>query len=490
MALIKSTKLIMHRTSKICVCVKKPLLEIFANAQKLHHINLCNKHSVAIVGSGPAGFYTAQQILKGNQDVIVDIFEILPVPFGLVRYGVAPDHPEVKNVINSFTQTALNERCKFIGNIDVGKDVSLREIRDAYSAVVLSYGASEDRALGINGENLKNVLSAKDFVGWYNGDPKDRDLQVNLDCDSAVIFGHGNVALDVARILLTPIEFLEKTDIAEHALECLRKSKVRQVHLVGRRGPLQVAFTIKELREMIKLPGTKPGISPEDVSDLDKVIKDLPRPRRRLTELLYKTAVAPKVVDKKLWASATSEWKLHFCRSPVRITGTRDGWVTGVDMAVNDLQGEGLVNKKAVSTDKRESLSCGLIIRSIGYKSLPLDSSVPFDESKSIIPNENYRVKGMHGVYCSGWVGTGPVGVINDTMMGSFDTGKVVLHDLQNITGSGLAKRNELVEKIQNKAVSFKDWQKIDRIEMKAGERIGKPREKLVTVKEMLQAVA
>lgn len=198
-----------------------------------------------MVGSGPAGFYTAQHLLKHHTHAHVDIYEKQLVPFGLVRFGVAPDHPEVKNVINTFTQTARSDRCAFQGNVVVGRDVSVPELREAYHAVVLSYGAEDHQPLGIPGEELPGVVSARAFVGWYNGLPENQELAPDLSCDTAVILGQGNVALDVARILLTPPEHLEKTDITEAALGALRQSRVKTVWIVGRRGPLQVAFTIK-----------------------------------------------------------------------------------------------------------------------------------------------------------------------------------------------------------------------------------------------------
>ncbi|BFZ03699.1 hypothetical protein BsWGS_06737 [Bradybaena similaris] len=457
-----------------------------SDSKKSSYSSSSQQCCVAVVGSGPAGFYTAQQLLKGDTNLIVDIYEKLPIPFGLVRFGVAPDHPEVKNVINTFTNTAQNERCNFFGNVEVGRDVSLRDLRDAYSAVVLCYGASANKTLGIPGENLPNVISARSFVGWYNGLPQDKELQVNLNCESAVVLGHGNVALDVARILLTPISILEKTDITEHALEALRKSRVSKVHIVGRRGPLQVAFTIKELREMIKLPGARTVIQREDVEGLDKVIDNLPRPRRRLTELMYKTAVAPSSTDTKLWEQATREWRLVFLRSPVQILHNNDGSISGVEFAVNKLQGE---DQKSVATDVRETIKCGLVLSSIGYRSVPLDSMLPFDTKNGIIDNENSRVRGQQGLYCAGWVGKGPIGVILGTMTDAFETGKLVLHDLHSgdLRNPGRTKRDMLLNQIRDRAVTFADWLRIDSAETAAGEKIGKPREKITDIQTLLK---
>ncbi|RUS79817.1 hypothetical protein EGW08_012416 [Elysia chlorotica] len=352
---------------------------------------------VAIVGSGPAGYYTAQKLLKGHPDVVVDIYEKLPVPFGLVRFGVAPDHPEVKNVINTFTNTAQNDRCNFFGNVELGKDLALKDLRDAYTAVVLCYGAAEDRVLGIPGEDLPNVLSARSFVGWYNGLPQDAQLPVNLDCEAAVVLGHGNVALDVARILLTPTSILEKTDISEHALEALRRSSVKRVHIVGRRGPLQAAFTIKELREMTRLPDTRTVIQRADVDGIDKCLKDLPRPRRRLTELIYKSAVSPDETEVKTWKEASREWRLVFHRSPLQVLQDSNGQVKGIELAVNRLEGDSLQNQRAVATGDREVIECGLVLRSIGYRGLPLSDNLPFNSSRGVFENENSRIKNEKG---------------------------------------------------------------------------------------------
>ncbi|KAM9639948.1 NADPH:adrenodoxin oxidoreductase, mitochondrial isoform 3-T3 [Morphnus guianensis] len=382
----------------------------------------------------PAPYFPQQQHHGGAR---VDIYEKLPVPFGLVRFGVAPDHPEVKNVINAFTQTARSERCAYYGNVTVGRDVTVAELRQAYHAVVLSYGAEDNRVLGIPGENLSGVYSARAFVGWYNGLPENRDLKPDLSCETALILGHGNVALDVARILLSPLHLLRKTDITDSSLAALACSKVKRVWLVGRRGPLQVAFTIKELREMINLPGARPVLNPADFTGLENAIKDAPRPRKRLTELLIKTALekpGEKMMEAQAaaaQAAAPREWGLKFQRSPQEVLPTADGRrARGIRMALTRLEGLG-DSAKAVPTGDVEELECGLVLSSIGYRSLPLDPAVPFDTQRGVIPNSSGRVEGVPGLYCSGWVKRGPTGVIITTMNDSFDTAQSVLEDLQ-----------------------------------------------------------
>ncbi|XP_040505841.2 NADPH:adrenodoxin oxidoreductase, mitochondrial isoform X8 [Gallus gallus] len=417
---------------------------------------------ICVVGSGPAGFYTAQHILKHHDLAQVDIYEKLPVPFGLVRFGVAPDHPEVKNVINTFTHTARSDRCAYYGNVTVGRDVTVGELQQAYHAVVLSYGAEDNRVLGIPGENLSGVYSARAFVGWYNGLPENRD----------------------------------KTDITDCSLAALACSKVKRVWLAGRRGPLQVAFTIKELREMINLPGTQPVLNPADFTGLENAVKDAPRPRKRLTELMIKTALE-KHREKAVMAQAAvpRQWGLKFQRSPQEVLPTADGMrVRGVRMALTRLEGSG-DSAKAVPTGDMEELECGLVLSSIGYRSLPLDPAVPFDTQHSIIPNNLGRVMGVPGLYCSGWVKRGPVGVIITTMNDSFDTAQSVLEDLQegvldvSVSKEGFGAVGSILRSRGIRPVSFSEWEKIDAAEVARGKAAGKPREKIVDPQEMLQLI-
>ncbi|XP_027885760.1 NADPH:adrenodoxin oxidoreductase, mitochondrial [Xiphophorus couchianus] len=450
---------------------------------------------VCIIGSGPAGFYTAQHLIKACQDVEVDIYERLPVPFGLVRFGVAPDHPEVKNVINTFTQTAKHSRCSFYGNVNVGKDVTVGELQGAYHAVVLSYGAEGNRRMGVPGEDLPGVYSAKDFVGWYNGLPSCRELKPDLSCETAVILGQGNVALDVARILLSPSDILKKTDIAQPALEALAESRVRKVLIVGRRGPMQVACTIKELREMVNLPGTRPEMVTADFEGVSEALKDVPRPRKRLTDLLLKTALdAPGDKELERRRNAAKVWGFLFYRSPTEILADPGcSRTAGIRLAVNRLEGSGDA-ARAVLTGEVEDVSCGLVISSIGYKSLPIDPAVPFDSRRAVVPNSVGRVHQAAGLYCSGWLKTGPTGVIATTMNNSFDTARSLLEDMDSgaldvsAAKPGSQAVSSLLEERGVKPVTFSDWEKIDSLETRRGEARGKPREKLLSVEEMLKA--
>ncbi|XP_020613236.1 NADPH:adrenodoxin oxidoreductase, mitochondrial-like [Orbicella faveolata] len=448
--------------------------------------NQTEKPHVGIVGSGPAGFYTAQQILKSHDEALVDVYERLPVPFGLARFGIAPDHPETKNCINQFTTTALSDRCSFIGNVNVGEDVNVAELLKAYDAVVLCYGAEDDKTFGIPGEDLQGVYSARAFVEWYNGLPSNSHLEPDLSTEAAVILGQGNVALDVARILLSPIELLEKTDICEHALEALRKSCVQTVYIVGRRGPLQVSFTIKELREMTKLEGCKAVFDPDDFRTTQEKLPNIPRPRKRLTELMCKTALD----ESTSLNAAIRKWSLKFQRSPVEFLPMPGGEkLSGVRLEINNLvESNGSV--QAHGTGVYEGVPCGLVFRSIGYKSIPM-SHAPFDMKRGVIPNENGRVNDS-GLYCSGWVKNGPVGVIATTMNDAFHTGQLVVQDLKSgeIKIKSQTKGFEVIRSLLHsrgvKPVFFDQWRKIDQVEQERGRQLGKPREKIISVQEML----
>ncbi|NWW98439.1 ADRO protein, partial [Caloenas nicobarica] len=460
---------------------------------------------LCVVGSGPAGFYTAQHILKHHGAARIDIYEKLPVPFGLVRFGVAPDHPEVKNVINSFTQTARSERCAYYGNVTVGRDVTVAELRQAYHAVVLSYGAEDNRVLGIPGENLSGVYSARAFVGWYNGLPENRDLKPDLSCETALILGHGNVALDVARILLSPLHLLRQTDITEGSLAALACSKVKRVWLVGRRGPLQVAFTIKELREMINLPGTRPVLNPVDFTGLENAVRDAPRPRKRLTELMIKTALEkPGEKAVKVQAGAPREWGLKFQRSPQAVLPTADGRrARGVRLALTRLEVRTGSWGAGMEQDVPQPLgispkTAGCSTAGWGGRWQALGEAGPTDKSISPSKGSDFHTAAAaeRCLYCSGWVKRGPTGVIITTMNDSFDTAQSVLEDLQAgvldvaTSREGFGAVESILHSRGVRPVSFSDWEKIDAAEVARGKAAGKPREKIVDPQEMLRLIS
>ncbi|CAG0898791.1 unnamed protein product [Darwinula stevensoni] len=458
-----------------------PLIRLcrFTTPVRCHTIIQC-----AVVGSGPAGMYCAQRLLKGLERVKIDIYESLPVPFGLVRYGVAPDHPEVKNVTNTFTSILSEDRVEFCGNIHIGKDVRTKMLQEAYHIVILSHGADAERVLGIPGESTaKNVISAREFVGWYNGLPQNRCMQnkLDLECEEAVIVGIGNVALDVSRILLSPIDLLAETDITEESLEVLKKSKIRRLTLLARRGPLQVAFTIKEFREMTKIPDVLTIFDqPEMVSSLQSVIPDLPRPRKRLMDLMLQTSKATVPAAKK-------EFHIRFLHSPTSFNVDEDGKLCSVTCAINELHPE---TKKVLSTSSQNTIMGGLAMRSIGYQAIPLESELPFDVHQGIYKHQVGRLEGMPGTYCCGWVQTGPEGVILSTMSNAFALSGTILKDLKSMRieeKPGLDIVKNYLSAQGHPVVSFEGWRKIDAEEQRRGKAKGKPREKMTDVGEMIQ---
>ncbi|KAI9164263.1 NADPH-adrenodoxin reductase [Blastocladiella emersonii ATCC 22665] len=392
---------------------------------------------VAIIGAGPAGFYTAHRLLKDHATVHVDVYERLPAPYGLVRYGVAPDHPEVKNVVHKFDEVAASPHFRYLGNVRVGDAgaVSLADLRDRYTAVVLSSGATAgDAAFGVPGESdLAGVHSARAFVGWYNGHPDFADLAVDLQAgETAAVFGQGNVALDVARVLLTPVDALRRTDMAEHALAALAASKIRNVYVVGRRGPLQVAFTAKELREMLAIPDTRFHMSAALLADQLKAhAAELAadRPRKRLMGILEK-AVASAPAN----AATAKSWHLDFLKSPTRFLAspTRAGFVGSVEVAENTL-----VTKdgrtSAVATGTTSAIPASLVIKSIGYRAQPIDTATqPFDARRGIVPHDG-KGQAASNLFVAGWLKSGPTGVIASTMWNAYETAECVLRALPEL---------------------------------------------------------
>ncbi|KPJ19209.1 NADPH:adrenodoxin oxidoreductase, mitochondrial [Papilio machaon] len=429
---------------------------------------------ICVVGSGPAGFYAAMHLSKHLTNINIDIFEKLPVPYGLVRFGVAPDHPEVKNVINQFTKVANKPNVNFYGNITLGKDISLLQLRKHYDAVLLTYGAEEDKTLGIDNEDAQNIVAARNFVGWYNGHPRDKDLKVDLSVSTAAILGQGNVALDVARILLTPVDVLRKTDITEHALSALAESKVNELYLIGRRGPLQVAFTIKELREQIKLPNCKTIWREQDFVGVEEAVATLSRPRKRLTELMLKSLNE----SRNCVENNDRYFKPIFFRSPSKFLTNNSNNVSGIELICNKLIGDNLENKKCVATDQREVLDCDLVFRSIGYKSVKADKDIVFD-SNGFVVNDKGRViesnapQDLGRLYVSGWLGTGPVGVILHTMSNAFLVAKAICEDFKDFNNSPKGGFEEVKNILKNhQIVDWKAWEKIDKYEIEQGKKL------------------
>lgn len=474
--------------------------QLSTSTRKCHR----NVH-VAVVGSGPAGFYVTSSLLKRWPSeklgaCSVDMFERWQVPFGLVRFGVAPDHPEVKNCTHQLTKMAdefgAKKQFRFCGNVNVGRDLNVQTLVENYHIVILAYGASTERQLDIPGlENTSNCVSARSFVGWYNGEPTN-ECKVNLQCKTAIVLGHGNVALDVARILLTDPDVLAKTDISERALDQLRRSQIERVVLVGRRGPLQVSFTIAELREMIKLPGCQSIFDRSDFevfqSD-ESILTRLERPKLRITQLMLDS------IDKS--SPQTKSWHLKFFRSPIEVLKIGSS-ISGVKFAVNNLvysDPRDHKGAKAVSdqTAQPEVLECGLLVFSVGYKSLNIAPGyLPFDETRSVLKtaeNAFCRLDHFPNVYGCGWCATGPRGTIATTQSFSKSVSQTIISDSLkghfNGEKTGFEKVGPILSQQNVQSTTWDDWKAIDLFETKLGAQLGKQREKIVDLNQFSKMI-
>lgn len=444
---------------------------------------------VAIIGSGPSGFYAAEELLSGKISAKVDMFDRLPSPFGLVRYGVAPDHPKIKNVIKIFEKTAANPNFTFLGNVMVGRDIGLAELKQHYDAIILTCGAQTDSKLNVPGENLSGSHTATEFVAWYNGHPDYRDRRFDLSQEVAVVIGQGNVSMDVSRILCKSPDELKGTDIAAHALEALSKSRIREVHVIGRRGPAQAAFTPPEIKEMGELADCDVIIDPAEIKlnpESEAEIND-PNfaPKRKNYDILSEYAQRkPAGKRKKLY--------VHFLKSPKELKGgTR---VEKIVLAKNKLTGP-TGNQKAENTGEFVELNCGLVFRSVGYRGVPI-VGVPFDEKRGVFPHQAGRImdngKVVAGLYASGWIKRGPSGVIGTNKPDSVETVQSLIEDLPKLVPCALPDTQKILALLKGKGikvVTFDDWKRIDAAEVANGQKCGKPREKFVRVEDMLSVL-
>ncbi|MDR4306788.1 FAD-dependent oxidoreductase [Chelatococcus sambhunathii] len=440
---------------------------------------------VAVVGSGPSGFYAAEALLEAGAEV--DVIERLPTPFGLVRFGVAPDHPKLKSVCQNFTQIAGHERFAFFGNVALGRDVTIDELRGFYDAVVIASGASADRKLGVPGEHLPGSWSATEFVSWYNGHPDFRNRTFDFSCEAAVILGHGNVAIDVCRILSKSVDELRRTDICAHALEALAESRIRDVHLVGRRGPAQAKWTAKELREIGMLAEADVVLDESDLALGATCEAELADPRgvtpAQSFKILRTFQGRPRERSKAV--------HLHFNLSPRVLEGA--GRVERVLFDRCRLSG-GPFSQVADPTGETVSLKAGAVFRSVGYKGVATDG-VPFDGRSGTIPHERGRVMDgdapADGLYVAGWIKRGPSGVIGVNRACSLETVETMLSDFADRPPSQAPGRDALRSALAARAVrpvDFTSWMRIDEAEVEAGAALGKPREKFTSVDKMLAA--
>ena len=427
---------------------------------------------VAIVGSGPAGFYAAGALLGGETPVEVDMFERLPTPWGLVRLGVAPDHPKLKTVSRAFEKIAERPGFRFLGNVEVGRDIEHADLTRLYDAVVYAVGAQTDRRLGIPGEDLPGSWPATEFVAWYNGHPDYHACEFDLNVERAVVVGVGNVALDVARMLALSPEELAPTDTSDAAIAAINASPVREIVVVGRRGPAQAAFTTPELIELGELADADVVVDP---ADLDGAVGTDTNSERNVEVLREFAAREPAGKRKRL--------VLKFFASPVAIHGVDR--VESIELVRNVLDADG----RAVPTEARETLSCGIVFRSVGYRGVALPG-VPFDEQTGTIPNQGGRVE--PGVYTAGWIKRGPSGVIGTNKKDATETVELLLED----AAAGKLPRSEataadvdaLLDERGVRRVMYTGWQAIDEHERTAGEKHGRPRVKLCTWDELLDA--
>ena len=429
---------------------------------------------IAIVGSGPAGYYTAEAAGKlWGEDVRVDVFDALPVPYGLIRTGVAPDHQSIKKVSLRYEKTALTDNVRFVGNVTVGTDVSVAELQDLYDAVIFATGAPHDRTLGLEGEDLGNIFGSAAFVGWYNGHPQFAGLEPDLSGRHAVVVGMGNVALDVARILSKTDAEFEGSDIVLHALEALKSSHIETVTILGRRGPHQIMMTPKELGELMHLERASPHVDSADLPpEGDDAILE-PGLRKAVT-LLRDFAAIPASIH----GDTPITIEFDFFANPVAFRG--DGKVAEVSVERTTIE-----KGRAVGTGETYTIPADLVITCIGYRSSPIEG-VPFDERAGRFPNDEGRI--LPGLYCVGWAKRGPTGTIGTNRPDGYGVIELVAQDI----GAGSRKRgrdgfDELAASRGLDIVTFRDWQKIEEAEAAAA-REGSPREKFVDIAAMIAA--
>lgn len=457
-----------------------------------------NPLRVAIVGSGPSAFYAAGHLLKNkaHPDLVatVDMLDRLPTPWGLVRGGVAPDHPNIKAVSRVFEKTAALTGYSFYGAVEFGRDVSREDLRRRYHAVIYAVGAQSDKRMNIPGEDLPGSWAATDFVAWYNGHPDFRGLDFELGCKRAVIIGAGNVALDVVRMLALSAEELALTDVADHALDVLRESAIEEVVLIARRGPAQAAFTNPELRELADLVDADVFVNPHDL-ELDPHSTEAIAAQGQLT--VRRNVEILREYSQRQAAGRGRRVVLRFLLSPVAIKG--DQRVEAVELTRNELVLEhGLL--RARPTDERETVKAGIVFRSIGYRGVSLPD-VPFDEARGTMPHDSGRlidpVQGgvIPGEYAVGWIKRGPTGVIGTNKPDAQETVAALLDDLDE--GRLADPADSAPDSLQNllldrdvSHVSYQGWQQIDQAERAAGEPTGRPRVKLCTLEELLAAAA
>jgi ferredoxin--NADP+ reductase len=442
---------------------------------------------VAVVGSGPAGFYAASALLAADPPAEVDMIERLPTPWGLVRLGVAPDHPKLKEVSRAFERVAQRPGFRFFGNVELGAALTHDDLARLYDAVIYAVGAQTDNRLGIPGEDLQGSWSATQFVAWYNGHPDYQDLVFDLSVERAVVVGAGNVALDVARMIALTREELAPTDATDASIEAIVGSGIREIVLLARRGPAQAAFTTPELKEMGELAGADIVVDPAEL-ELDAAsaaaIETNTNARRNMEVLREFASRAPEGKPRRI--------VLRFLVSPVALLGEER--VEGVEIVRNKLVTDnGRISARA--TDLRETIDAGIVFRSVGYRGVALPD-LPFDEARGTLPNDGGRVldgngSPLAGVYCAGWIKRGPTGVIGTNKKDATESVQLLLEDAAAGRLPLTDERRDLADVLAERGaepVLYAGWEAIDRVEKAAGEPHGRPRIKLCTWEELLTA--
>jgi ferredoxin--NADP+ reductase len=452
---------------------------------------------VAIVGAGPTGFYAAEHLMKRDGlHVEIDMYDRLPTPFGLVRGGVAPDHQKIKTVTKAYERVASNPNFRFYGNVEFGTDVTLDQLRDHYHQIIFSTGAQTDRDLGIPGDDLAGSHAATEFVAWYNGHPDYRDRVFDLSRERVAVIGIGNVAVDVCRILCRTPEELEKTDIADYALEALRKSRVKEVYMIGRRGPAQAAYTYPEAKEIGELEDADVIVLPEEAT-----LDPLSRKQFEASEdkdILRKVEIIQEYARREP-AGKSRRLVLRYLASPVELFGDDSGRVAKMRLVKNELyeSDDGTLRPRA--TDTFEEMPVDLVFRSVGYRGVPLPG-VPFHERWGVIENEKGRVvesetrSPVVGLYTAGWIKRGPSGVIGTNKPCAGETVECMMEDLAagsvlQPANPGVEAAEAMVRAAKPQFVSWEDWKRLDEIEIARGQELGRPRLKFTRIEDMLAAL-
>lgn len=447
---------------------------------------------IAVVGAGPSGFYAAESILKQREDAVVDLYERLPAPFGLVRYGVAPDHQKIKSVTKVYDRLLADPRLRYRGNVEIGRDLSLEDLQRHYHATLFAYGAALDRQLGIPGEELEGSFSATDFVAWYNGHPDFTTLAPDLSTHTAVVVGVGNVAVDVTRVLAKTDAELASSDIAAAARAQLAQSQVRDVVVVARRGPAEAKWTTKELRDLGELEDADLVIDRRDldISEASRAALELDSTAKRNFEVLCELAERPlRNLGRRI--------HLRFLRSPIALEADASGRrVARVVLEVNELRAKSDGSLSAAGTGATETLEAGLVFRSIGYRGAGLPG-LPFDEGWSVVPSANGRVlkerggEQVAGLYVAGWIKRGPTGVIGTNKACAVESVASLLSDALPSIEAAAADPAAIDALLRERGVRFIDaegWRRIDAAELAAGAALGRPREKLTEWSSLMAA--